>query len=48
MAPKIKAHREPNNTWTATLYIEGRWYARMTGFASASSARAAIRKEYIG
>ncbi len=45
--PKIKAHREADGTWTATLFIEGRWHAQMKGFASATEARAAIGKRYL-
>ena len=46
-SPRIKANREVDGTWTATLWVHGVWHAQMSGFASASAARAAIRRKYL-
>ncbi len=46
-SPRIKAYRETDGTWTATLWIEGVWHAEMRGFASANEARTAIRRRYL-
>jgi len=46
-APKIKAHRAADGTWTATLWVQGVWHAQLTGFGSAAEARATIRRRYL-
>ncbi len=46
-SPKIKAHREVDGTWTATLWVEGVWHAQMKGFTTANEARTAIRRRYL-
>jgi hypothetical protein len=46
-SPRIRCHKATDGTWTATLYIEGRWHAQMHGFASQSQARNAIQARYL-
>lgn len=46
-SPRVDVHRATDGTYTATLYIEGRWYAQMTGFATAPEARRAVRRKYL-
>ena len=46
-SPTIRCHKASDGTWTSTLYVEGHWYAQMAGFASKSSAYAAIRDHYL-
>ena len=43
----IKTFKAEDGTWTATLYIQGKWWAQMAGFASRTTARAAIRRKYL-
>jgi hypothetical protein len=44
---RIRCHKAADGTWTATLYIEGRWHAQMAGFTSQASARSGIRARYL-
>lgn len=46
--PRVRTHREADGTWTGTLYIEGRWHGQLRGFATASEARAAVRRHFLG
>ena len=45
--PRISVKLENNATWTAVLFINDKYYARMKGFATADEARAAITKRYL-
>lgn len=47
IGPKIKCHKEPDGTWTATLYISGVFHAQMKGFTTPSEARAVMREKYL-
>jgi len=45
--PEITCHQETDGTWTATLFIEGRFYAQIKGFASRAAARREIGRRYL-
>jgi hypothetical protein len=45
--PKITCHQEADGTWTATLFIEGRWHAQIKGCASRAEARREISRKYL-
>jgi hypothetical protein len=47
ISPRITCTRDIDGTWTAVLFIEGRRWARLDGFASQQAARSAIRKKYL-
>jgi hypothetical protein len=46
-SPVIRCHKETDGTWTATLYVEGRWHAQAKGFASQAEARKHMRDKYL-
>ena len=45
--PRIVCHRNSDGTYTATLYIEGRWWAARSGYISPAAARRDMRKTYL-
>jgi hypothetical protein len=46
-SPRIRCHKATDGTWTATLYIEGRFHAQAAGFGSQAEARGFIRSKYL-
>jgi len=47
-SPQVKVRKDPDGTWTAILYIDGQWWAQISGYTSAAEARKDIRTKYFG